>query len=121
MLTGAMTSQMLTVAYVSNGTEQKDLHKGRRLCRSSTPKIASVAAHAIEVMQVEEEDEEEGGEPRIFRNDGTVVPDGSIDDLPWTISRYLKSLNKYPAQVKLGVGFYCRVSMPTPIATFLLF
>ena len=83
------------------------------------PKIASygsVAAHAFEVMQVEEEDEEdeeEGGEPRIFRIDGTVVPDGSIDDLPWTISRYLKSLNKSPAQIKLGVGFYCRVGMPT--------
>ena len=50
------------------------------------PKIASygsVAAHAFEVMQVEEEDEEEGGEPRIFRIDGTVVPSCAI--WPWNI------------------------------------
>ena len=79
------------------------------------PKMASyatVANDAIQVMQLEEEDEVAGeGEPSIFRIDRMVLPDSAINDFPWTISRYLKSLNKFPGQLKLGVGFYYGVSM----------
>ena len=77
-----------------------------------TASYAAVAAHAIDVLQLEEEEEEKDeGEPSIFRIDGTVVPECLINDLPWTIARYLKSLHKSPGQLKLGVGFYYRVSV----------
>ena len=79
---------------------------------SKSASYAAVANHSIEVLQLEEEEEQVGeGEPSIFRVDGTVVPDCLVSDLPWTISRYLKSLNKSPGQLKLGVGFYYRVSV----------
>ena len=63
---------------------------------------------AIEILEVEEEEEVKGmGEPRLFRIDGTVVPECEV---PWTISRYLRSLHKSPGQIKLGVGYYYQVS-----------
>ena len=34
-----------------------------------------------------------------------------IDDLPWTIARYLKLMQNTPAQLKLGVGYYYKVSV----------
>ena len=73
------------------------------------PKAASysyVVSCALEVLDAEEDEEEKGeGKPSMFRIDGTIVPDSPIDDLPWTITRYLKSLRKSAGQIKLGVGF----------------
>ena len=70
---------------------------------------SSFAAEALEALNFE--DEEGDGEPTIFRVDGTVVPEEAINDLPWTIGRYLKLIQKTPAQLKLGVGYYYQVSM----------
>ena len=39
-----------------------------------------------------------------------MEPDCPIDELPWTPSRYLKSLRKTAGQLKLGVGFHYKVS-----------
>lgn len=78
---------------------------------SKTSSYQQVVSQAIEVLGIEEEDgESEDGEPRIFRIDGTVVPDCPIDELSWTVSRYLRSLHKTAGQLKLGVGFHYRVS-----------
>ena len=60
------------------------------------PKTASysqVVSHALEVLDVEDEEEEEA-KPSMFRIDGTMVPDSLINNLPWTVARYLKSLRK---------------------------
>ena len=71
-----------------------------------------VVTCAIEGLGIQEEEEQAGeGEPRIFRIDGTVVPDLVIGDVTWTISRYLKSLHKTAGQIKLGVGYYYQVSV----------
>lgn len=78
---------------------------------SKTSSHQQVVSQAIEVLELEEEDDEnEDGEPRIFCIDGTVVPDCPIEELPWTPSRYLKSLRNTAGQVKLGVGFHYKVS-----------
>ena len=79
------------------------------------PKTASygqVVSEAIRVPDLEEEEEEKGeGDPSVFRIDGTVVPDSPINDMPWTLARYLKSLHKTAGQLRLGVGYYYRVSL----------
>ena len=73
---------------------------------------SQVVTCAVEGLGIQEEEEQAGeGEPRIFRIDGTVVPDLDISHVSWTISRYLKSLHKTPGQIKLGVGYYYRVSV----------
>ena len=55
--------------------------------------ISQVISNARELLDVEEDEEEEGEpKPSIFRINGTVVPDSPINDLPWTVSRYVKSL-----------------------------
>ena len=46
----------------------------------------------------------------MFRIDGTVVSDNLINEMPWTIGRYLRSLRKSAGQVKFRVGYYYRVS-----------
>lgn len=64
-----------------------------RVAKSATH--SEVVACAIEALGVQEEEEQEGeGEPRIFRIDGTVVPDSDINGVSWTIARYLSSLHK---------------------------
>ena len=79
------------------------------------PKTASysqVVSHALEVLDVEEDEEDEGeAKPCMFRIDGTMVPDSPVNNLPWTVARYLKSLRKSAGQLKLGVGFYYKVSL----------
>ena len=76
-----------------------------------TAMYSQVAAHAVDILDIEEDDEERGeGEPSLFRIDGTVVPDSPVNNLQWTVSRYLSSLRKSAGQLKLGVGFYYRVS-----------
>ena len=58
------------------------------------PKLASyshVVSCAMELLEVEEDEDEEGeAKPSIFRSNGTVVPDSPINALPWTVARYLK-------------------------------
>ena len=74
------------------------------------PKTASysqVVSHALEVLEDEKEEE---AKPSTFRIDGTMVPDFLTNNLPWTVARYLKSLRKSAGHLKLGVGFYYRVS-----------
>lgn len=72
---------------------------------------SQVVSNALEILDVEEEEEEGEAKPSIFRIDGTMVPDSPINDLPWTVTRYLKSLQKSAGQLKLGVGFYYKVSL----------
>ena len=69
-----------------------------------------VARAAFLVLDIQEEEEEGEGRLTMFRIDGTVIPDGDIGGAAWTIARYLKSLNKSPGQIKLGVGYYYRVN-----------
>ena len=59
----------------------------------------------------EDEEEEEEARQSLFRIDGTVVPNIPIGNNPWTVARYLKSLRKSPGQLKLGAGFYYKVSV----------
>ena len=77
------------------------------------PKASSYSQlvnHALKVLDVEKDEEEEGqARPSMFRIDGTMVPECSINDLPWTVARYLKSIRKSAGQLKLGVGFYYKV------------
>jgi hypothetical protein len=78
------------------------------------PKTASyseVVSHALEVLDVEKDEEEEGeAKPSVFRIDGTMVPDSPINNLSWNVTRYLKSLRKSAGQVKLGIGFFYKAS-----------
>ena len=72
-----------------------------------TATYSEVVTCAIEALGVQEEEEQEGdGEPRIFRIDGTVVPDSDISGVSWTIARYLSSLHKSAGQIKLGVNIF---------------
>ena len=88
-----------------------------RVAKSAT--YSEVVACAIEALGVQEEEEQEGeGEPRIFRIDGTVVPDSDINGVSWTIARYLSSLHKSAGQIKLGVGYQYQVSMRNILLTF---
>ena len=74
---------------------------------SKNASYSQVVTRAVEVLGVEEEEDDKGeGEPSIFRIDGTVVPDSTINELSWTISRYLQSLHKTPGQIKLGIGYH---------------
>ena len=72
-----------------------------------------LANHALEVLGVEEEDEEEYEEkdhPSMFRIDGARIPDSPINGLPWNVSRYLKSLRKSAGQIKVSVGYSHKLS-----------
>ena len=60
------------------------------------------------------EDEDGCTELLLFRVDGTVIPNNEVDiggfTRSWTLQRYLKSLGKTAAQMKLGVGFRYEVN-----------
>ena len=61
----------------------------------SVPTMASYSQvdSSAQVLGWEEEGE---AKPSIFSINGTVVPDSPINDLPWTLSKYLKSLQNSP-------------------------
>ena len=80
-----------------------------RVPKSAT--YSELVGQAMKALDVEEDEEEGEGRPSMFMIDGTVVPDCPINNLPWTVTRYLKSLRRSPGQLKLGVGFYYKVSV----------
>ena len=83
---------------------------------SSYDDAVAVAAEAMD-LEPEDEDVLAGAEMELylFRTDGTVVPNQPItvvkETLPWTLERYLKSLKKSAAQIKLGVGYRSKVKI----------
>ena len=73
---------------------------------------SDLVSEPLKTLDVEEDEEEEGeARPSFFRIDGMVVPNSPIGNNPWTVARYLKSLRKSPGQLKLGAGFYYKVSV----------
>lgn len=74
---------------------------------ASYEELCEICADAMD-MDCEEEDAYLY-ELRLFRIDGTVVPNKPIGDHPWTISEYLRVQKKHAAQMKLGVGFVDRI------------
>lgn len=73
-------------------------------CPASSPyeELCEVCAEALEMDCGEDA---YMFELRLFRIDGTVVPNKPIGDRAWTISEYLNVQKRHAAQMKLGVGF----------------
>ena len=65
--------------------------------------LCEVCAEALE-MECELGDEYLY-ELKMFRIDGTIVPNKSIGDHTWTIGEYLRAHKRNAAQMKLGVRF----------------
>jgi hypothetical protein len=107
-------SESLTLRVCPMGHSRKGYVRCGDYVEVRVPKTASyaqVVSLALEVLDVEEDEEDEGeAKPSMFRIDGTMVPDSPVNNLPWTVTRYLKSLRKSAGQLKLGVGFYYKGS-----------
>ena len=86
-----------------------------RLSKGATyEEMTAAAARSLE-LSLESTDFEGEPELTLFRTDGTIVPNQpiSLDDparsVPWTLERYLKSVKKSAAQLKLGIGYRYKV------------
>ena len=70
---------------------------------SSYEELCELCAEALEMDSAE--DDAYLFELRLFRIDGTVVPNKPIADHPWTVAEYLRAQKRHAAQMKFGVGF----------------
>ena len=70
---------------------------------ASYEELCEICADALDIDL--EEDDSYMYELRLFRIDGTEVPNKPIGDRPWTISEYLRVQKRHAAQMKLSIGF----------------
>lgn len=96
------------MAHIRKGYIRSGDYVGVRVPKSAS--YAQVVGHALDVLGVEVDDEEGEAKQSLFRIDGTVVPVNPVNDLPWTLGHYLKSLRKSAGQLKVGVGYHYKVN-----------
>ena len=85
---------------------------------SSYDQVAFSGVQALNVDEPISEDEDynmRNGPLTLFGADGTVIRNEPVDTnfgpKSWTIGLYLNQFRKTPAQLKIGVGYLCLVSI----------
>lgn len=73
---------------------------------TSTATYEELCEICVEALEMEcEVDDEHFYDLKLFRIDGTIVPNKTIGGRSWTIGEYLRAHKRNAAQMKLGVGF----------------